>query len=121
MAKSSSASKTKKASHFQNVTSIPSVMDLYKQTQQRKEAQTTIYAEILKLCCKKIDITNRYKKKTHCRYSIPHLLYGAPTFDKVECIAYMTKLLKEKGFKVKNILRTSENDPFRIYISWKIK
>jgi hypothetical protein len=88
--------------------------ELYEKKHQRDLRQLTIFNKILNRIHKRITHTGRMKQNDkHIWFTIPPYIFGEPTYDKGDCIAFIITRLEENGFFVKYI------HPNTILVSWE--
>ena len=98
-----------------NNDSFFSINDLQKDYVSKEKKRNIVYTNITKKCFNKIKETNN-NNSTFCFFTIPEYIPGYPLFNMTECVLFMLKKLKEKGFSCRYV------DNYVIYISWnKVK
>lgn len=95
--------------------SLFSINDLQKDQANKDKSRNSIYHLITKKCFTKIKETHN-NNNTFCFFNLPEYIPGYPLYNMTECILYILKKLKEKGFSCRYV------DSYIIYISWhKVK
>ena len=91
------------------------VQELQKKQKEKEKTRVKIYETISSKCFKKIKETSE-NESTYCFFQLPEYIPGLPLYNMTECVLYILKKLKEKGFSCRYV------DSFIIYISWhKVK
>lgn len=87
------------------------IYDLYRNINEVKEKRNNSYNEVLQLIherIKKASLKEQYKLV----YDVPEYLFGVPSYNLNNCVAYLIKELRSNGFLVKYYF------PKILYISW---
>lgn len=88
--------------------------DLYEKNYRRDMKQISIFNKIINRIHKRITTTSRLKRDEKAVwFAVPDFLFGEPTYDQAECIAYIVKHLTDNGFSVRYI------HPHTLFISWE--
>ena len=97
--------------NYDNNDSLFSINDLQKDQASKDKSRNNIYHFITKKCFAKIKETHN-NNITYCFFNLPEYIPGYPLYNMTECVLYILKKLKEKGFSCRYV------DSFIIYISW---
>jgi hypothetical protein len=88
--------------------------DLYERNFKRDLKQLSIFNKILGRIHKRITTTSKNKRlDKYIWFIVPEFIFGEPSFDQSDCIAYIVDKLAENGFYVKYI------HPNTLFISWE--
>jgi hypothetical protein len=88
--------------------------DLYEKHMQRDLKQLSIFNKILHRAHRRIQLTGRNKRNDkYIWFNIPEYIFGEPTFDQSDCIAFVVNKLADNGFHVRYI------HPNTLFISWE--
>ena len=88
--------------------------DLYEKNMRRDLKQLSVFNKLLNRIHKRIQTTSKTKRyDLHTWFVVPTYLFGEPTYDQGECIAFLVTKLTDNGFHVKYI------HPNTLYISWE--
>lgn len=88
------------------------INDLNKRRREKKRRDTEIFDRVLKRSHIRIRMSAN-QLETACFYEVPSYIPGLPLFDRLACVRFLKKKLRENGFKVKLIGMS------KLYISWK--
>jgi hypothetical protein len=88
--------------------------DLYDKNLKRDLKQLSIFNKILNRIHNRIKLTARNKiSDKFIWFVIPEFIFGEPTYNQSDCIAYITNKIVDNGFYVKYI------HPNTLFISWE--
>jgi hypothetical protein len=88
--------------------------DLYDKNLKRDLKQLSIFNKILNRIHNRIKLTARNKiSDKFIWFVIPEFIFGEPTYNQSDCIAYITSKIVDNGFYVKYI------HPNTLFISWE--
>ena len=88
--------------------------DLYDKNLKRDLKQLSIFNKILGRIHKRITLTSKNKRNDkYIWFVIPEFIFGEPTYDQSDCIAYIVNKITENGFYTKYI------HPNTLFISWE--
>jgi hypothetical protein len=91
-----------------------SIDDLYDKNLRRDLKQMSVFNKILNRIHNRIKLTARNKiADKYIWFVIPEFLFGEPTYNQSDCIAYITNKIIDNGFYVKYI------HPNTLFISWE--
>src|SRR3989344_8548866 len=88
---------------------------LRNEVQTREYRKVNTFEQILNMCYQKILSANKTSCEYCCIFVCPHVVFGLPLYNLIECITFIMYKLNEKGFE------THLSLPNNIYISWKPK
>jgi hypothetical protein len=87
--------------------------DLYQRDHKRNLKTISTFNKILNRILKRINTAGKcIRNDKHIFYNIPDYIFGEPTYNKSDCIAYIITKLEENTFDVKYI------HPNCLFISW---
>ena len=89
------------------------ISKLRNDVQHRESRKYKTFEKVLDLCYQKILSTNKTSTDCCCTFICPHVIFGLPLFNIIECINFIMEKLLDKGFEVHLILQT------HIVISWQ--
>ena len=88
--------------------------DLYDKNLKKDLKQLSIFNKILNRIHNRIKLTARNKiSDKYIWFVIPEFIFGEPTYNQSDCIAYITNKIVDNGFYVKYI------HPNTLFISWE--
>lgn len=88
--------------------------ELYEKNLKRDLKQLSIFNKILGRIHKRIKHTAQNKQNDkYIWFLVPEFIFGEPTYDKGDCIAFIVNKLTENGFFVKYI------HPNTLFVSWE--
>lgn len=88
--------------------------DLYERNMKRDLRQLSLFNKILNRVHKKINTTSRMKRnEKYVWFTVPDFLFGEPTYDQSDCIAYLVTKLVDNGFRVQYV------HPFTLFVTWE--
>jgi hypothetical protein len=88
--------------------------ELYEKNLQRDLKQLSIFNKILNRIHKRIQTIARNKRNDkHAWFLVPNYMFGEPTYDQGDCIAYLISKLVDNGFHIRYI------HPSTLFISWE--
>lgn len=88
--------------------------ELYDKNLKRDLKQLSVFNKILGRIHKRITLTAKNKRNDkYIWFLIPEFIFGEPTYDQTDCIAYIVNKISENGFYVKYI------HPNTLFISWE--
>jgi len=88
-----------------------SVFEIQQKQQNREKRRTKIYTKILENCFKRIKLSAD-KEETVCIYTLPEYMAGVPLYNMTDCVMFILKHIKEKGFNCRYC------HPYTILITW---
>ena len=91
---------------------IPSPKSLKKGIIFKEQEERKLFDIVLNKCIEGIKHTNKYTKKTFFIFTVPKILIGYITYNPNDCVLYITREFKNKGY---NAHLLSLRD---IYIDW---
>ena len=89
------------------------ISKLRNDVQHREERKYKTFEKVLEMCYQKILSTNKTNTECCCTFICPHVIFGLPLFNIIECIHFIMEKLLDKGFEVHLVLQT------HIIISWQ--
>ena len=89
------------------------ISKLRSEVQVREDRKYKTFEKILDLCYQKILSINKTSDECCCTFICPHVVFGLPLFNLMDCIKFIMEKLVEKDFYVHLAL------PNHIFISWK--
>jgi len=88
--------------------------DLYETNMRRDQRQLSLFNKILNRVHKRINTTSRLKRnEKFVWFTVPEFLFGEPTYDQGDCIAYLVAKLVDNGFRVQYM------HPHTLFIGWE--
>lgn len=88
--------------------------DLYETNMKRDLRQLSLFNKLLNRVHKRINTNSRMKRnEKFVWFTVPEFLFGEPTYDQGDCIAYLVAKLTDNGFRVQYI------HPNTLFISWE--
>lgn len=88
--------------------------ELYEKNMKRNLKQISIFNKILNRVHKRIQLSSRTVRNDKYIWSIvPEYIFGEPTYDQGDCIAFVVGRLTDNGFHVRYI------HPNTLFISWE--
>lgn len=88
--------------------------DLYETNMKRDLRQLSLFNKLLNRVHKRINTNSRMKRnEKFVWFTVPEFLFGEPTYDQGDCIAYLVAKLVDNGFRVQYI------HPNTLFISWE--
>ena len=93
------------------------ISQLLLKKKKRKLQRRKIFKKILSKCHLRIK-SAALNEQTSCFFKIPELVLGYPIYSVSDCQKYITKMLIENGFKVKEI-KDEKTEKNTILISWE--
>jgi len=91
-----------------------SIDDLYERNMQRDLRQLSIFNKVLNRVHRRITLTARNKRNDkYIWFHLPDYIFGEPTYDSADCVAFVVNKLSENGFHVRYI------HPNTIFVSWE--
>ena len=88
--------------------------DLYERNMRRDQKQLSLFNKILNRVHRKITQNFRFKRNEQfVWFLVPDFLFGEPTYNQADCIAYIVSKLVENGFYVRYV------HPHSLFISWE--
>ena len=98
----------------QEATGKVNIDELYDKNMRRNLKQISIFNKILNRIHRKIQLSSRTTRNDKHIWSIvPEFIFGEPTFDQGDCIAFIVGKLADNGFHVRYI------HPNTLFISWE--
>lgn len=98
----------------QEATGKINIDELYEKNMKRNLKQLSIFNKILNRVHKRIQLSSRTTRNEKYIWSIvPEYIFGEPTYDQNECIAFVVSKLVDNGFHVRYI------HPNTLFISWE--
>ena len=98
----------------QEATGKVNIDDLYENQMKRNLKQLSIFNKILNRVHRRIQLSTRITRNDKYIWSIvPEFIFGEPTYDQGDCIAYVVGKLVDNGFHVRYI------HPNTLFISWE--
>lgn len=90
------------------------INELYERDHNRNLKKISTFNKILNRILKRINISGKcIRNDKHIFYNIPNYIFGEPTYNNSDCIAYIITKLEENNFDVKYI------HPNCLLISWE--
>ena len=88
--------------------------DLYAKNMRRDMRQVVLFNKMLNRVHKRINTISKIKRnEKHAWFTVPDFLFGEPTYDQSDCIAYLVSKMVDNGFRVQYI------HPHTLFISWE--
>jgi len=88
--------------------------DLYEKNMRRDMRQVVLFNKMLNRVHKRINTISKIKRnEKHAWFTVPDFLFGEPTYDQSDCIAYLVSKMVDNGFRVQYI------HPHTLFISWE--
>jgi hypothetical protein len=89
--------------------------ELYETNMKRDLRQLSLFNKLLNRVHKRINTVSRMKRnhEKFVWFTVPEFLFGEPTYDQGDCIAYLVAKLVDNGFRVQYI------HPNTLFISWE--
>ena len=88
--------------------------ELYETNMKRDLRQLSLFNKLLNRVHKRINTNSRMKRnEKFVWFAVPEFLFGEPTYDQGDCIAYLVAKLVDNGFMVQYI------HPNTLFISWE--
>ena len=88
--------------------------DLYAKNMRRDLRQVVLFNKMLNRVHKRINTISKIKRnEKHAWFTVPDFLFGEPTYDQSDCIAYLVSKMVDNGFQVQYI------HPHTLFISWE--
>lgn len=88
--------------------------ELYERNFQRDMRQMSVFNKILNRIHKRITASSRSQQDLKTIwFVVPQFIFGEPTYDQAECIAYCVKQLTDNGFSVRYV------HPHTLVVSWE--
>ena len=98
----------------QEATGKINIDDLYETNMRRDQRQLSLFNKILNRVHKRINTTSRMKRnEKFVWFTVPEFLFGEPTYDQGDCIAYLVAKLVDNGFRVQYM------HPHTLFIGWE--
>jgi hypothetical protein len=98
----------------QEATGKINIDDLYETNMRRDQRQLSLFNKILNRVHKRINTTSRLKRnEKFVWFTVPEFLFGEPTYDQGDCIAYLVAKLVDNGFRVQYM------HPHTLFIGWE--
>ena len=98
----------------QEATGKINIDELYEKNMKRNLKQISIFNKILNRIHRRIRLSTRTTRNDKYIWSIvPEFIFGEPTYDQGECIAYVVHKIIDNGFHVRYI------HPNTLFISWE--
>lgn len=98
----------------EEATSKINIDDLYEKNMQRDLKQLSLFNKILGRVHKRIQTTTRMKRtEKFIWFLVPEFLFGEPTYNQADCIAYIVSKLVDNGFYVRYV------HPHSLFVSWE--
>jgi len=98
----------------QEATGKINIDELYEKNMKRNLKQLSIFNKILNRVHKRIQLSSRTTRNEKYIWTIvPEYIFGEPTYDQSECIAFVVGKLVDNGFSVRYI------HPNTLFISWE--
>ena len=91
---------------------IPSIKSLKRGITIKDLEDQKLFDIVLNKCIEQIQNTTKYSKKTFCIFNVPNILIGQLNYNPRDCVLYITKEFKKKGYKVELL------SMLQIYIDW---
>lgn len=98
----------------QEATGKINIDELYEKNMKRNLKQISIFNKILNRVHRRIQLSSRTVRNEKYIWSIvPEYIFGEPTYDQGDCIAFVIGCLTDNGFHVRYI------HPNTLFISWE--
>jgi len=98
----------------QEATGKINIDDLYETNMRRDQRQLSLFNKILNRVHKRINTTSRLKRnEKFVWFTVPEFLFGEPTYDQGDCIAFLVAKLVDNGFRVQYM------HPHTLFIGWE--
>lgn len=97
--------------NYENNNYTLNINDIQRKQMEKKKKRLEIYNRLLQNTYKRIKNAVE-KDETYCLYQCPEYITGYPIYNLTECVLFILKHLKEKGFQCRYV------HPFVIFVSW---